>query len=543
MATLPQVKVKLSPTVPPPPTPVSVPHGGLLTLRLGNDLANFNPLVNFSSAGAAWVNQLIFSGLTRLDASGMAQPDLAQSWQVSPDGLQLTFKLRSGVTWHDGQVFSSDDVTFTYNAWSKLPAATRLQADLAESGATFSAPDPLTIIVKLQKPFAALLADFSAPIVPAHLLKDVSLDQLAAAPFSFAPVGTGPFKWGQHDPGKNIVLDANPKYYGGQPYLDRVAFLITASDQVAAAALLNGTLLAGQVGYPQYTDLQAGRAVSNTLGFGDYPTDSYYFLAFNLRSGTLFNDYRLRRAFAFALDRNKIVGQATGGAGLPVWSTALPTTWAYEPNTPRYTQDQPQVRQLLADAGWKDTAPDGTVERDGHPFSVNLYVRADDPERIAAAQIIATQEAAVGISVTVVPADYQSALLAHIDPRRNPPFDFDVMLMGWSDLSYDYDPYRLLASTLQPTTNAPSLPNYVGYNNPNFDSQALAARAMYDYPTRKQQDAGLQLTLAEELPYYPLWSPRYFVVGSSRIAVSDGTRPTWASANWLWNVAQWYLSK
>lgn len=515
----------------------------MLTLRLGSDLANFNPLVNVRSDGAAWVNSLIFDGLTRLDASGMAQPDLAKGWDVSPDGLQITFYLRSGVNWHDGQVFSSADVGFTYNAWSKLPATTRLQADLTEAGATFSTPDPLTVVVKLQKPFAPLLTDLSAPIVPAHLLKDVNLDQLAAAPFSFAPVGTGPFKWSAHEPGKNIVLDANAKYFDGAPYLDRVAFLITSSDQVAAAALLDGTLLAGQVGYSQDNDLKSGSVASNTLSFGDYPEDSYYFLAFNLHPGALFNDYRLRRAFAFALDRDKIVSTATGGEGLPVWSTALSTTWAYEPSTPRYPQNQPQSRQLLADAGWTGKAADGTVERDGQPFAVNLYVRADDPLRRAAALQIAQQEAAVGISVTVVPADYQSSILARIDPRHNPPFDFDVMLMGWSDLSYDYDPYRLLASTLQPTTAAPGLPNYVGYNNPNFDSQALAARGMYDYTTRKQQDAGLQLTLAEELPYYPLWSPRFFVVGSSRIAVSDGSKPTWASPYWLWNVDKWYLAK
>ncbi|PZS02807.1 MAG: ABC transporter substrate-binding protein, partial [Candidatus Chloroheliales bacterium] len=66
---------------------------------------------------------------------------------------------------------------------------------------------------------------------------------------------------------------------------------------------------------------------------------------------------------------------------------------------------------------------------------------------------------------------------------------------------------------------------------------------LYDYPARKKQSAALQLTLAEELPYYPLWSPRFFVVGSSRIAVSDGSRPAWSSPNWLWNADKWYLTK
>ncbi len=541
-ATLPPNPVTPSPTSPPPPTPVNIARGGTLTLRLSQDLTNFDPLLNAGRAGADWVNHLLFNGLTRLDARGVAQPDLAESWQASADGLQLTFKLRAGVMWHDGEGFSSDDVLFTYNAWANLSATTRLQADLAASGAQFTAPDPLTVVVKLQHPFAPLLADLSAPIVPAHLLKNVPIDKLADAPFSFQPVGTGPFKWGQRDAGQNIVLDANPKYYRGPAYLDRIAFLISGSDKVAAAALGDGRLLAGELAYPQYSDLSSA-AITTNLSFGDYPADGYYFLAFNLRSGRRFNDYRLRRAFAFALDRDAIVKQATGGEGLAIWSTALPGTWAYQPATPRYPQDQPQARQLLADAGWADSTGDGAVEHDGKPLTVNLYVRADDPLRRVAAQQIAMQEASIGISVTVVPADYASAMLARIDPRRNPPFDFDVMLMGWSDLGYDYDPYRLLASNLIPAPDAPSLPNYVGYNNANFDRNAQQAEGMYDYAARQQADAALQLTLAEELPYYPLWASRHFVVGSKRIAVADGSQPAWSSPYWLWNVEQWYFVK
>lgn len=524
------------PTPSPPPTIAEVPQGGLLTVRLRADLNNFNPFVNSNDEGAVLVNSVIFSGLTRLDGRLQPQPDLAERWDVSADGKQLTFRLRDGVRWHDGQPLTAGDVLYTYETWATLPATTRLQNRLRAAGATVSTPDPAgnTVVFSLNQPDAAILSDLSAPILPAHKLRGVTADRLASDPFSFVPVGSGPFKFEYHTVGQNVVLTANLDYHFGKPNIERLAFLIAPDEDVAARALGDGSLLYGQLAYEQQ------RGLLDSLQRGSYAEDGYYYLGFNLRANRLFSDYRLRRALAYSLDRNALVREATAGRGLPVWSTALPNTWLYEPGTPRYEQDLDEARRLLADAGWQP-GEGGTLQREGRPLAFRLYVRADDPTRRRAAEQIATQVAAVGISVTVAPVDAGSVLPALLDPTRNPAFDFDAILAGWGSLGYDYDPYPLFASDQQPTAERRTALNYFGYNNPDFSTRAAAAASSYNPAARRSLAADLQNTLAAELPLLPLWAAQYFTAASSRLAVSDGTAISLNTPLPFWNVERWYL--
>lgn len=531
-------------TATPPPTPVSVPKGGTLTVRLLADLNNFNPLLNVADASAGLVNSALFNGLTRLDGSLQPQPDLAESWQVSPDGLRLSFRLRQGVLWHDGQPLTAADVIYTYEAWSRLPQTTRLQAHLTAARVRVTTPDPagLTVVFEMGQPYAPLLADLSTPILPAHRLRDVPLEKLGSDPFAFQPVGTGPFKFASHEVGQNIILTANPAYHLGAPNLERLAFVVAPDERIAAQAVRDGNLLYASLNHEQAVSLQATAGITASLAFGSYPEDGYYFLAFNLRPGHLFSDYRLRRALAYSLDRDAIVRQATAGQGLPLWSFALPNTWAYEPTTPRYGQNIGEAKRLLAEAGWQPGAGGG-LQQGGKLLAFKLYLRADDPTRRQAANLIAAQAATLGISVTVAAVDPNSVLSALLDPTRDPAFDFEAILAGWGTLGYDFDPYPLLASDQQPTAAAPGLLNYVGYNNADFTARAAAARREYDFAARKAQAADLQNTLAAELPYDPLWAAQYFTVASRKLAASDGTPLSLNSPNPLWNVERWFISK
>jgi peptide/nickel transport system substrate-binding protein len=182
--------------------------------------ARVNPLFAGQNEADESLVALIFSGLTRLDDRGQPFPDLAQSWEVSPDGLSYTFRLRSGIVWQDGHAFDAEDVIFTYGllkspALRSPPPLSRVLAD-----ATVTRLDAATLRIDVQQPYAPLLAYLSFGILPRHVLGQTPVQDLFDASFNLRPLGTGPFKLEVLDQDR-AVLAPNPAYHLGQPYIQR----------------------------------------------------------------------------------------------------------------------------------------------------------------------------------------------------------------------------------------------------------------------------------------------------------------------------------
>jgi peptide/nickel transport system substrate-binding protein len=527
--------------------PANIPRGGTLTVRIPHDVTTLNPLFVDKGTGdrdeaAAQVTSLIFSGLTRIDDTLRPVPDLAESWDVAPDGLSLTFKLRSGVRWQDGTPLTPDDVIWTYNTWLNLTSTTTtaLQYHLRDAVLQIgpgAQPDS-TVRFFLKKPYAPILADLSAPILPKHLLENVPLDQLATNDFSFKPVGTGPFMFDSHKEGENVVLAANPNYYGGAPYLSRVAFLVAPDPQVAVDALSAGTLTLADVPKAAWDSYSRQPGIQSRLTLGLWADLGYYFVAFNDRPGNALSDLRLRQAWALALNKEALVDAATGGAGQPVWTDVDSASWAYAPDAPRLNNDPARARQLLAEAGWTDSNGDGIVDKNGEPLKIDLYVRADDPARIKAAQLMQAPLAAVGISTTVASVDFDSVISSKLDPSHNPAFDFHAMIMGWDRQTYDPDDYDLFSTSQIRNGANPNGLNYVGYSSPQFDDLSRKARSEYDPAKRAALYAQIQALLANDLPYYWLWSDQHYLVLSHTI----GGPIDLNSPRYFWNVEKWWLA-
>ncbi|MGN6674411.1 MAG: ABC transporter substrate-binding protein, partial [Thermomicrobiales bacterium] len=183
-----------------------------------------NPLLA-SSQPDRDLSALIFSGLTRTDATGGVVPDLAKSWQVSGDGKTYTFPLRDDVTWQDGQAFTSRDVLFTIRLMqdAAFPGDSGL-ADFWRS-ITVETPDDHTVVCTLTKPFAPFLAYTSIGIVPQHILGATKASDLASEPFNLHPVGTGPYAFASLDSAKvEVVLKRYNDYYGAKPHLRELHF-------------------------------------------------------------------------------------------------------------------------------------------------------------------------------------------------------------------------------------------------------------------------------------------------------------------------------
>jgi peptide/nickel transport system substrate-binding protein len=533
------VRVTPRPTSSPvPPTATRPPQrtGGTLTIRLAADAGSLNPWLSGRDQSAQSVAGLVFGGLTRLDNHLQPQPDLAESWDVSEDGTALTFHLRQGVEWHDGRPFTAEDVVWSYRTLARLRADTPALLHIQETVSAVEAVEPLSYTVRfsLKRRYSPLLADLAMPVLPSHILSGTEPDTLAEAPFNQKPVGTGPFAFQERQPNQSITLKSNERYYGGQPSIDRVAFLVAPDDKVAEDALKSGSLMIGQFP-PEVAERLVG--AGGGIRGGSYNEQGYDFVAFNLRPPRPFSDTRLRKAWAWALDKPGLVFAATGGSSDPVYSDVSKASWAYNPVVPQYGGNPEEARKLLSEAGWVDTNGDGIVEKDGKALEVSLYVRSDSPVRRKAADSMAEQLGRAGIRVKVEPADFGSALLGRISANAHPAFDFDVVMLGWTRSGVDPDPFALFHSSQIPTPASPGLLNFTGFSAPEYDALVIEGRSTYDYGRRKEIYGRTQEIVADQIPYYFLWAQKFGVAAGSKLQGEID----FASPRFLWNVEQWWI--
>ncbi|MDO8672361.1 MAG: ABC transporter substrate-binding protein, partial [Dehalococcoidia bacterium] len=357
--------------------------------------------------------------------------------------------------------------------------------------------DKLSIRFTLHRAFSPLFVDTVTPILPKHIWAELNNPGKATV-----VVGSGPFKLAEHIPGQAIVLDSNPDYYGGRPYLDRVAIMF-GSEAATLQAIAGGQLLLAEVDAGSVPDLP------ESYGRHAYAEIGYNYVGFNLREGRVLADKNLRLAWSMAVDKQNIVAAATGGKSQVIWGPVTPGSWAYDSSLTPIIRNVEAAKRLLADRGWRDSNGDGIADKDGRPLSVELLVRADARDRVTAAQLMAQQLKEAGFDVKVTPADFSTVMAA----RRKPPFDFDAMIMGW-ELGMDPDSYYLFASGQIPAEGKTELLNFVGFKNGEYDRLAIEARTTMDYGRRKDLYAKIQALLGDELPYYFLWSEQTHLAAS-----------------------------
>lgn len=542
-AGLPQAPPPAAPTVPAaPPTPTPLPRGGDLRVRLAADVPDLRPWQP-RSRGEEQVTAMLYSGLMRLDDRLRPVPDLAESWETTPDGRTLTFTLRSGLSWHDGAPLDAGDVLFTLERLRGLPlTSTALLADLRYIEAA-TAPTSSTVVLTLTSRFAPVLPALAVPVLPRHQLEG---RDIGALNFWEAPVGSGPFRLAERRPGEAYALERFEGFHRGAPLLDRVTFVVAPDEAGTAAALADGGLLLAEL--PWGAQSAVAQASPDSV-LGAYPENAYYFLGLNLREGRPFADPRLREALALAIDLPRLVEGATKGQGLPIGSSALPGSWADLTPAPGGAADLDAARALLDEAGWALPAGATIRQREGTPLTATLYVRGDDERRVLAARQIAEAAAAVGMQIEVEPADFASVVLA----RYAPPFDFDLLLGSWSNGAgdplyadvafYDPDDFALFHSSQlsQGEADGRSTRNFVGYSDPAYDTHAQAARQLYNLDERVAAITQAQARVAADRPYLFLWADRIPVAISPRLATLDGPVAL-GSPLYYWNIERWHLA-
>lgn len=477
------------------------------------------PILASDSASHS-VAALIYNGLVKYDKNLNLVGDLAERWEIAPDGLTITFHLRKGVTWHDGEEFTSRDVLYTYQVIINPKTPTAYSEDFLQVKKAH-ALDRYTFRVVYGKPFAPALASWGVNILPAHLLegKDITKSSLARK-----PVGTGPYRFGAWIPGQKLVLEAYSDYFEGRPYIDRRVFRIIPDTSTMYMELKAGGLDMMGLTPVQYKRQTNSREFLERFNKFTYPVPAYTYLGYNLNN-PLFRDKRVRQAITCAINKDELVHGVLFGLGQVGHTPFQPGTWAHNPALKPFSYDPERAGQLLLAAGWSK-GNDGMLRKDGKPFSFTILTNQGNEQRIKTAQIVQYRLKKIGMDVKIRVLEWASLLTNYIDTRN-----FDTVLMGWS-ISQDPDQYDIWHSS----KTGPKELNFIGYKNPEVDRLLEEGRGTFDKEKRRSCYFRMQEIIADDQPYTFLYVPAALPVISSRFR---GIEP--APAGISHNLTRWYV--
>jgi peptide/nickel transport system substrate-binding protein len=494
-------------------------RGGVLTVHLNSEQRILNPALR-ASTGVYLIASKIMEPLVDLKADGSPDPMLATAWSTTPDGKTITFKLREGVTWHDGKPFTSADVQYTaMEMWKKhLNYGTTLQLYLE----AVETPDKHTAILRYSRPMPLDLLLRALPdlgyIAPRHIFEGTNLLE---NPANTAPIGTGPFKFVQYERGQFIIAERNPNYWRkGFPYLDRIVWRFITDKSAATAAIETGEVLMSNYSSLALADLDRlkkdarfevstrgneGNAVNNTIEY-------------NFRRKEL-ADIRVRRAIVHALDipffcENFLYGFGKRGTG-PIPSSS-PAFFPSDPG-PQYPHDLKLANKLLDEAGY----PKG---RDGTRFALRL-VPAPWGEDIALWSTYIQQALTeVGIKVEIVRYD-AAGFLTNVYREWN----FDLAT-GWHQ--YRNDP--AVSTTVWYRSGSPKgapWTNQWGWTSEAVDKVIDDAQSELDAAKRKERYGEFERLVNTEVPIWMAIERQFISVTNKRLR-NHHNNPRWPSSHW-----------
>jgi peptide/nickel transport system substrate-binding protein len=477
-----------------------------------------------SDSASSEINGLVYSSLVRYDKDLKIEGELAESWEISADNLTITFHLRPGVTWHDGTPFTAEDVLFTYRLYidPKTPTA---YAEQYRQVATAEVLDPTTFRVSYRQPLAkALISWGELSVLPRHLLEG---EDVTKSPLARHPVGTGPFRFVEWKPGEKIVLEANPDYFEGRPYLDRVVYRIIPDESTMFLELQAGGLDTMGLNPIQYQAQTDSPAFKRQFVKYRYPAFAYTYLGYNLNR-PLFQDKRVRQALSYAINKKEIIEGVLLGLGQESTGPYKPGTWPYNAAVKRYPYDPERARTLLAEAGWTDSDGDGILDKDGKPFAFTIVTNQGNDQRVKSGEIIQRRFREIGVDVKLRVIEWASFLNEFINPGN-----FDATILGWT-VPIDPDGYNVWHSS----KTGPRELNFVGFKNAEVDELLEKGRRTLETAERKQYYDRFQEILAEEQPYTFLYVPDALPVVAYRF---QGIEP--APAGITYNFIRWYVPK
>jgi len=492
-------------------------EGGTLIRRLQGDVNTLNPVMA-QNVNDRYVAFYLFTPLIHFDAELQPIPGLAEKWEISSDGRQYAFHLNSAATFSDGSAVRASDVLFTLkkivDPQTEAPqvAGGFDQLDLKATHVV----DDHTIVIAFKEAFAPQMTHFNDLLVlPEHVYGrgDFKSD------FTSRAVGQGPYRLVRRVPGKEILLERRPEYWGPRPLLQRVLFKVVADDNTAWNAMKRGEIDETAISTDVWAAESSRPELQRTIDFRRFYSLNYNYVAWNTRNPKL-SDKRLRRAMAMCIDLKSIIDNFYRGTARAMNGPFTPDQWAYNPQVPVIEYNPQEAVRTLRSLGWLDTDNDGILDKNKKPLRIEMMIVGGSAPSTPFAQLFQAELKKIGVQLDIVPLDFGAF------SQRLLAGNYESAYLNWN-LDPDPDPFPLFHSSQFP----PRGQNFVFYSNPEADRLMEAGRRELDQAKRKLIYRQLHALLADDQPY--TWT----VQVSSKWALSKRVRDAKESKGWgpfLW---------
>jgi peptide/nickel transport system substrate-binding protein len=478
--------------------------------------------------------RLVYSSLFNYDETGRLQKDLIDSWQVSADAKEYSFKLKENIKWHNGNILTTEDVVFTFNLIKNPEYRSPLRASL--SGVNIEKIDDLNFRLILAEPYADVLHLLTFGIMPKFAWESVIAEAAIISELNLKPVGSGPYQWeslvkSKGGEMKEYHLVANSDYYGQKPYISKVIFkFFPDHNQVLRA--LNANEIEGASYLPE--DLLSNVLARHSLSFHYLQLPQINSIFFNQVENNFLKNIKVRQALNYAINKEKLFNEILFLGEQRVDGPILAPDFAKDFGKEVYNLDVEKARELLKEAGFKNivgTETDFEAE-DLSPelVAIKNYAQEKNLDKVgswwlsednqilqfrflvslnAKNELVSLLKSGwedLGVKIFVEQVSNES-LLAKLDEN-----DFDLLFYGQA---VDMDPD--IAAFWHSSQIGDGAFNITSYKNEEVDNLLIEARQATNFDERLQKYISVQEKIMNDLPAIFLYSPSYIYIQDKKV--------------------------
>ena len=508
-----------------------------------------NPLLAISDADRD-LTTLIYSGLMRANADGSLVPDIAETYNISEDGLVYSFTLKENLFFHDGMPITVDDILFTV---SKAQDQTLKSPKRASWGGVVAenASDEITnrITFTLNKPYAPFLENTTLGILPKHIWENASSDQFSFSQFNINPIGSGPYKIDRIERNSSGIPDYYDlvpfrKFILGKPYIEKLRLRFYANEESLADGLRNNEISGANAIQPKTAE-QFGE---NGFFIRQSPLPRVFGVFFNQNQSSVFADLAVRKALNYATDKERIIDEVLHGYATIIDSPIPPGSLGYietknnkadteaaslMSDSDKEITSLERAKKILSDNGWKANEEDGILEKKIKDEVLRLEFSlstSDISELKEVAQRIKEDWGRIGANVTIKVFETGDLNQNVIRPRK-----YDALLFG-EVVGRDSDLFAFWHSSQR---NDPGL-NIALYANISSDKLLEDARSISDTEVRIQKYKEFQEEIKSDIPAVFIYAPNFIYILPKNINGVSFGKAAVPSERFL-NIHKWFI--
>ena len=516
---------------------VEIPtQGGILKEGIVGTPRFINPILAISDTDRD-LTTLIYSGLMRVSENSQLAPDLAESYEISNDGLCYTFNLKPNLEWSDGQPLNADDVVFTIDLIKNNQTKSPKRASW--EGVSVEKLDEKKVQFCLQKIYAPFLENTTIGIMPKHIWKDLTIEQLSSSDFNIKPIGSGPYKIqsiSKNSSGitTSYTLNANKNFALHQPYIETLILKFYPSENKLIDGYERNEIDSLSAVSPKnVADIKKEESVLKT-----YLLPRVFGVFFNQDNAKIFTDKEVKRALDLGVDKELIIEEVLKGFGVALNNPLPPVTREISGEKEKnYEKNLAQAKTILEKAGWKmnkegvrektTTAKNKKKETVKLEFSLST---SNVEELSQTAQLLKKMWGKLGAKVDVRVYEIGDLEQNVIRPRK-----YNALLFGES-MARDPDPFAFWHSSQR---NDPGL-NIALYTNISVDKILEDARAIFDQNKREAKYEQFQKEINKDVAAIFLYSPDFIYLLPNYVKSINGDKIVMPSDRFI-NIHNWYI--